>query len=81
MGHEPATTRRILLVEDEAPLRRILTMNLAHLGYSVAEADSVESADEALHAATDVVRRHRARRQPPQSDGVGRAPAPARRAR
>ena len=28
-------------------------MNLAHLGYSVAEADSVESADEALHAATE----------------------------
>ena len=53
MGHEPATTRRILLVEDEAPLRRILTMNLARLGYSVAEADSVESADEALHVANE----------------------------
>ena len=32
MGVEPATTRRILLVEDEAPLRRIITMNLARRG-------------------------------------------------
>ncbi len=32
----------ILLVEDELQLRRIITMNLAHRGCSVCEADSVE---------------------------------------
>lgn len=53
MGVESTETRRILLVEDEAPLRRIITMNLARRGYSVAEADSVESADEALHVANE----------------------------
>jgi DNA-binding response OmpR family regulator len=51
MGNQQVVPRRILLVEDEAPLRRVLTMNLALRGYSVAEADSVESADDALHAA------------------------------
>lgn len=42
---------RVLLIEDEAPLRRIITLNLARRGYSVAEADSVASADERLAAA------------------------------
>jgi DNA-binding response OmpR family regulator len=51
MGNDSNPPRRILLVEDEAPLRRILTLNLARRGYTVAEADSVESADDALHAA------------------------------
>ncbi len=41
----------VLLVEDELQLRRIITMNLARRGYSVGEADSVESAyDMALAA-------------------------------
>jgi DNA-binding response OmpR family regulator len=44
-------TPHILLVEDEAQLRRIITMNLARRGYSVCEADSVECAyDMALVA-------------------------------
>lgn len=33
--------RNILIVEDELHLRRIITMNLARRGFSVAEADSV----------------------------------------
>ncbi len=37
---------RVLLVEDEPQLRRIMTLNLAYGGYSVAEADSVETAFE-----------------------------------
>lgn len=41
----------VLLVEDEAPLRRILTLNLVKRGYSVAEADSVASAQEMIAAA------------------------------
>jgi CheY-like chemotaxis protein len=41
---------RVLIVEDENPLRRIITLNLARRGYSVAEADSVASAEEALAA-------------------------------
>ncbi len=53
MADSFAAPRRVLLVEDEAPLRRILTMNLARRGYSIAEADSVESADEALHVANE----------------------------
>jgi DNA-binding response OmpR family regulator len=52
MGDDMNPPRRILLVEDEGPLRRCLTLNLARRGYSVAEADSVESADDALHAAS-----------------------------
>lgn len=43
---------RVLVVEDEAPLRRILTLNLARRGHTVAEAGSVAEADEALAAAT-----------------------------
>jgi CheY-like chemotaxis protein len=44
---------RVLVVEDEAPLRRIITLNLARRGYTVAEADSVASADEALAVAVE----------------------------
>ncbi|MGH2515652.1 MAG: response regulator [Ktedonobacterales bacterium] len=41
---------RVLVVEDEHPLRRILTLNLARRGYSVAEAGSVAEAEEAIEA-------------------------------
>ena len=44
----------VLLVEDELPLRRIMTLNLARQGYAVAEADSVESALEMFDAAREV---------------------------
>jgi CheY-like chemotaxis protein len=40
----------VLIVEDETLLRHILTLNLARHGYTVAEADSVDSAIEALTA-------------------------------
>lgn len=40
----------VLLVEDELPLRRILTLNLARRGYTVAEAGSVADAREAIEA-------------------------------
>ena len=43
----------ILVVEDELQLRRIITMNLAHRGYSVCEADSVECAYEMALAAVE----------------------------
>lgn len=42
---------RVMLVEDEAPLRRIITLNLARHGYTVAEADNAASASEELRAA------------------------------
>jgi DNA-binding response OmpR family regulator len=41
---------RVLVVEDEYPLRRILTLNLAQRGYTVAEAESVAEAEEAIEA-------------------------------
>jgi DNA-binding response OmpR family regulator len=44
---------RILLVEDEFQLRRIMTLNLTRQGYTVAEADSVEAACDMFHAARD----------------------------
>ena len=44
----------VLLVEDELQLRRILTLNLTHGGYSVAEADSVETAFDMILAAREV---------------------------
>jgi CheY-like chemotaxis protein len=44
---------QVLVIEDEAPLRRIITLNLARRGYTVAEADSVASADEALAATVE----------------------------
>lgn len=40
----------VLVVEDETPLRRILLLSLARRGYTVAEADSVATAIEALEA-------------------------------
>lgn len=39
---------RVLLIEDETPLRRIITLNLVRHGYTVAEADSAASAEEEL---------------------------------
>jgi DNA-binding response OmpR family regulator len=44
---------RILLVEDEFQLRRIMTLNLARQGYTVAEADSVEAAFDMFEAARE----------------------------
>lgn len=43
----------VLLVEDELQLRRIMALNLAREGYSVAEADSVEAAFDMLMAARE----------------------------
>jgi len=40
-----------LIVEDENPLRRILTLNLARRGDNVVEADTAEAALDALRAA------------------------------
>ena len=36
---------RILVVEDELALRRVITLNLVRRGYTVAEADSVVTAE------------------------------------
>ena len=41
---------RILIVEDEAPLRRIIALNLVRRGHTVIEAESVANAKEALAA-------------------------------
>jgi len=41
---------RILVVEDERALERIITLNLVRRGHTVAEADSVASATEILNA-------------------------------
>lgn len=41
----------VLLVEDELQLRRIMTLNLARGGHSVAEADNVETAFDMFVAA------------------------------
>lgn len=43
---------RVLIVEDETPLRRIIMRNLAVRDYTVVETDSVASAIEALEAFT-----------------------------
>lgn len=43
---------RVLVVEDEDLLRRIITRNLALRGYTIAEAATVAEADEALEAST-----------------------------
>jgi CheY-like chemotaxis protein len=40
----------ILVVEDEAPLRRIIVLNLVRRGHTVIEAENVASAQEALAA-------------------------------
>ncbi len=44
---------RILLVEDDLPLLRTLTLNLARRGHSVAEADDVMSAYDLALAACE----------------------------
>jgi CheY-like chemotaxis protein len=41
---------RILIVEDDLPLRRVLTMRLVRQGHGVTEADGVATACEALQA-------------------------------
>jgi DNA-binding response OmpR family regulator len=41
---------QILVVEDDAALRRIIMMNLVRRGYSVAEAECISNAEEALDA-------------------------------
>jgi DNA-binding response OmpR family regulator len=41
---------QILVVEDDAVLRRIITMNLVRRGYTVAEAECVSTAEDALDA-------------------------------
>jgi CheY-like chemotaxis protein len=43
--------QNVLIVEDENPLRRILTLNLARRGYNVIEADTSEAALDAVRAA------------------------------
>ena len=40
----------VLICEDETPLRRIIALNLVHRGYSVAEAETVAEAREAVDA-------------------------------
>jgi DNA-binding response OmpR family regulator len=42
--------QNVLIVEDENPLRRILTLNLARRGYNVVEADTGEAALDAVRA-------------------------------
>jgi CheY-like chemotaxis protein len=44
---------RILIVEDELALRRVITLNLARRGYTVVEADSVITASEACMASLE----------------------------
>lgn len=44
---------RILLVEDEFQLQRIMTLNLTRQGHTVAEADSVEMACDMFLAARE----------------------------
>jgi CheY-like chemotaxis protein len=43
---------RILVIEDEAPFRRIIALNLVRRGHTVIEAESVATAQEALAAFT-----------------------------
>lgn len=43
----------VLLVEDELPLRRIMTLNLAREGFTVTEADSVETAFDMVMVARE----------------------------
>jgi CheY-like chemotaxis protein len=45
-----AEIKNALIVEDENPLRRILTLNLARYGYNVVEADTAEAALDAVRA-------------------------------
>jgi DNA-binding response OmpR family regulator len=46
-----ARATQALIVEDENPLRRILTLNLARRGYNVVEADTGEAALDVLRVA------------------------------
>jgi CheY-like chemotaxis protein len=41
---------RILVIEDEVPLRRIIALNLVRRGHTVIEAENVATAQEALAA-------------------------------
>jgi DNA-binding response OmpR family regulator len=43
----------ILVVEDELALRRVITLNLVRRGYTVAEADSVATANDACQASSE----------------------------
>jgi DNA-binding response OmpR family regulator len=45
---------RVLVIEDEDPLRRIIMMNLVRRGYSVTEAESAAAAREAIMCAQAV---------------------------
>ena len=45
---------RVLIVEDEDPLRRILMMNLVRRGHSVTEAESFAAAREAITCARTI---------------------------
>jgi len=49
------TGERVLIVEDEAPIREGLRDRLAREGYQVAEADSVAAGRRALQTAVDLV--------------------------
>jgi CheY-like chemotaxis protein len=42
--------QNVLIVEDENPLRRILTLNLARRGHNIVEADTGEAALDAVRA-------------------------------
>jgi DNA-binding response OmpR family regulator len=44
---------RILIVEDELALRRVITLNLVKRGYTIAEADSVVTANDACQASPE----------------------------
>ncbi len=45
---------RVLVIEDEDPLRRIIMLNLARRGYTVTEAESAAAARDAIMAAQNV---------------------------
>jgi len=45
---------RVLVIEDEDPLRRIIMMNLVRRGYTVTEAESADAARDAIACARTV---------------------------
>lgn len=47
-GHKSPEYRRVLIVEDEATLRRVVALNLTGRGLQVREADSAEAAVGAI---------------------------------
>lgn len=47
----PPVTGKILVVDDEAPLLKMMSLYLGRLGYSVATADTIEGALEKVEAA------------------------------